>query len=30
MVSELILVYSADVEIGLPNPDAPPPRGNGF
>jgi hypothetical protein len=30
VVSELILVYSADVEIGLPDPDAPPPSGNGF
>jgi hypothetical protein len=30
VVSELILVYSADVEVGLPDLDAPPPSGNGF
>ena len=30
VVSNLILVYSADQEISLPDPDTPPPSGNGF
>jgi hypothetical protein len=30
VVSDLILVYSADQELVLPDPDAPPPSGNGF
>jgi len=30
VVSDLILFYTADIEIGLPDPDAPPSGGNGF